>query len=301
MVSTLVILAAGVGRRFGGLKQLEPVGPSGATLMDYSVFDALRAGFSRVVLVVRKETEPAIRNQVEAGFGRHLQVDFVYQEIGQLPESFDRVPQRSKPWGTGQAVLLTESLIDAPFAVANADDYYGSNGYAELARFMGGASVAPLPTYAMVGYTVANTVPEQGKVSRAVCLADEEGWLQSLNEVLALRRDGAGASWQDDDGSVHHVGGDDLVSMNLWGLTPSVFTQLRNRFSTFLAEDPSSSSEFYLPVAIQGAIADGQAKVRVLPSSDSWCGLTSAGDRGDVRSYIAGLHTEGLYPERLWS
>ncbi|MCP4895540.1 MAG: NTP transferase domain-containing protein [bacterium] len=300
MKSTLVILAAGVGRRFGGLKQIDPVGPAGEALMDYSVFDARRAGFSRVILVVRKETDDLIRKHVDNGFGREIEVEYVYQEIGELPAGFGPVPERAKPWGTGQAVLLTEELIDAPFAVANADDYYGSGGYRQLADFLVEAGSQPSPTFAMVGYTVANTVPPVGEFSRAVCVADDDGWLQNLNEVLALRREGEEAVWEDADGTAHRVGADALVSMNLWGLTPAVFADLRQRFSGFLAADPGPSKEFYIPMAIQAAIAEGKARVRVLPSVDSWCGLTSAGDRGDVRNHLAQLHADGVYPEKLW-
>lgn len=301
MKLSLVILAAGVGRRFGGLKQLEPVGPAGEALMDYTVFNAMRAGFSSVVLVVRRETEAVIREHVDSKFGRHLDVSYVHQEIGELPAGCAPVEGRTKPWGTGQAVLLTRDLIEAPFAVANADDYYGPTGFEQLAGFLGARGADELPTYAMIGYTVANTLPETGSVSRAVCVADAEGWLQSLNEILALRREGDGAAWQDDTGGTHRVGAEELVSMNLWGFTPAVFEDLQRRFSAFLSDDPGTSSEFYIPVAIQDAIADGSARVRVLPTDDSWCGLTAATDTQDVRRHLTRLHEREVFPERLWS
>jgi dTDP-glucose pyrophosphorylase len=298
---SLVVLAAGVGRRFGGLKQLEAIGPSGGALMDYTVYDAHRAGFERVVLVVRKETEELIRKHVDSGFGRVFDVEYVNQEISAVPPGFDPPDDRSKPWGTGHAVLLTEGVIDGPFVAANADDYYGTRGFQQLARFFNQVTVdARIPEFAMVGYTVSQTVPHDTTVTRALCRADKDGYLQGLEEILALQRDHEGASWQDGNGETQRVGLDALVSMNLWGLTPSVFPELRKRFAAFLNRKPAPGDEFYLPVAIQEMVADNVGRVRVLPSSDSWCGLTSAEDRHEAQNHLKQLHAEGRYPERLW-
>jgi len=297
---TLLILAAGVGRRFGGLKQLEPVGPGGEALMDYTVFDALRAGFSRVVLVVRRETEAAMARHLEMGFGARVEVRFVHQELDALPAGFSVPGNRTKPWGTGHAVLSAVEEVAGPFAVANADDYYGAGALPELARFLEADSseVGP-PTYAMVGFQLGETLPESGTVSRGLCRQDATGWLQRLQEIPAIQRDGLRASWED-DGGVNTVGLDALVSMNLWAFGPALFADLERRFEGFLSASPGPGDEFYLPMAVNEAIAEGLARVRVLEASGQWCGMTSREDRDLVAATLRGLVEQGVYPPKLW-
>ena len=300
MKPALVILAAGVGSRYGGLKQLDRVGPGGAALMDYAIFDALRAGFGRVVLVIRRETEAEIRAHVEAGAGRRADVTLVHQELDMLPAGFALPPDRSKPWGTGHAVLMAAPQLEGPFAVANADDYYGRGAIAALADHLGAATGSGPGRWAMVGYRLGDTLPEQGAVSRAVCRQDSEGFLVGLQELLAVERTDGSASWTDGDGVERYEPLDALVSMNLWGFTPQLVAHLERGFRAFLEVGPGPKAEYYLPVAVGEAIRDGAARVRVLPEGGRWCGMTSPEDREATAAVLRGLVEAGEYPERLW-
>lgn len=299
---TLVILAAGIGRRYGGLKQLEPVGPSGETIMDYSIHDAQRAGFGRVVFVIRPDMEAAVR----AGFGRryeqHLAVAHAHQQLEVLPAGFTLPAGRTKPWGTGHAVLAAADLIDGPFAVANADDFYGANSYAALGAFLRDTTAGPVPTYAMVGYRLCNTLSEAGAVARGVCHCGPDGWLEHIVETIGIRKVAAGGHCVDQAGQTHTLPGDLLVSMNLWGFAPAIFDELRTDFRCFLQQNAGSlEAEFFLPFVIQAAIAAGRARVKVLPTPDAWCGITHPQDRPRVTQIIRGLVARGVYPEKLWA
>jgi len=298
---SLLILAAGVGSRYGGLKQLEPVGPDGAALMDYTIYDALQEGFGRIVLVVRRETEAVIREHMDSGAGKDIEVAYAYQELNALPSGVALPGERSKPWGTGHAVLTAAPVLDGPFVVANADDFYGREAIAALGSFL----TEPTPIsggvqWAMVGYRLADTLPPSGSVSRALCLQDEDGWLVGLQEVLAIQRDGGVARWEDDRGVAHITPLDALVSMNLWGFTPDVLGHLEDGFTTFLAGDPTAKEEYYLPVAVADALGDGTARVKVLPDGGRWCGMTSPEDRATTAAVLRELVEAGEYPERLW-
>ena len=299
---SLVILAAGVGSRYGGLKQLDPVGPSGETIMEYSIYDAIRAGFDRTVLVVRPETETDFRDSVGARVGARLSVVYVHQRLDDLPEGVRRGDDRRKPWGTGHAVLAAEAAVTGPFAVINADDFYGAASYQSLAAFLG-EGADPSPTeYCLQGFAIGSTLSDAGAVSRGLCHADRDGWLRSIVEVLEVRKHGAGGVYRDGTGVERQLVGDELVSMNMWGFTPVVFSELRRLFVAFLGrsgEDPDA--EFLLPAAIQSLIADGRARVRVLPEAGQWCGITYREDREAVVAHIAGLVARGVYPEKLWS
>lgn len=298
MTPTLVILAAGVGSRYGGLKQLDRVGPGGAALMDYTIFDARAAGVERVVLIVRRETEREIRQHIDRGAGRHVVVDFAYQELNALPAGF-RVPaDRTKPWGTGHAVVAASDLLHDTFLVANADDFYGRNAISALVGFFGGDSRAG--RWAMVGYRLGDTLPAEGQVSRAICHRDDDGFLIGLEEVAAVERRGGAAVCFGGDGAPRTRSLDQLVSMNLWGFTPNLLDHLRQGFEAFLEAGPGPEDEYYLPVAVGEAIEAGDATVKVLPEGHRWCGMTSRPDREATARVLRGLVDSGEYPERLW-
>jgi hypothetical protein len=301
MKPTMLILAAGVGSRYGGLKQLDGVGPGGAALMDYTIYDAIQADFLKVVLVVRRENEAEIRNHIDAGAAKYIEVVYAYQDLNALPVGAAERSDRSKPWGTGQAVLTAAPVLNGPFVAANADDFYGREAIEALGSFL----EAPTPIaggvqWAMVGYQLADTLPPSGAVSRALCLQDDDGWLVGLQEVLTIKRDGGVARWEDDNGIPHITPLDALVSMNLWGFTPDVMGHLEDGFRLFLAEEPGPADEYYLPVSVADAVRDGTARVKVLPKGGRWCGMTSKKDRATAAMVLRELVEEGVYPENLW-
>jgi len=302
MRPTLLILAAGVGSRYGGFKQLEPVGPDGAAILDYTSFDALEAGFDRVVLVIRRESEEIMRQHLSAGLGRRAEFALAFQELEAVPDGLAVPPGRTKPWGTGQAVLAAAAALgERPFVVVNADDYYGREGLAALVRFLESPRPAGGPfEWAMVGFRVGATLPEAGSVSRGLCRQDEEGRLVAIEEIPTIWRDGDGARWREPGGEERTAPADALVSMNLWGFTSQVLPWLGERFEAFLRAGPGPKDEFYLPAAVGEAVTSGQATVRVLPTTDRWCGITSPEDRDRVAAFLRGLIDEGRYPERLW-
>jgi hypothetical protein len=283
----LVILAAGIGRRFGGLKQLAPVGPCGEALLDYTVFDALRSGFDRVVLVIRDEIEAEVRNHVERGLGKHVHVSYAYQATEN---------PRSRPWGTSHAVLAAREQLTGPFAVANADDLYGAPAIAAIGSFL--EKPTEPATWAVVGFPICGTLPDQGTVSRALITA-ERGWMQSIDEVLNVCRHANGACLTDRDSRI--VPADSSVSMNLWGFDLRVLADLEIRFRRFLDDDPDDEDEFQLPVSVGYAIQEDRARVRVLPTTSQWCGMTSATDLAAVRANVRQRIDAGDYPESLWA
>ncbi len=294
---TLLVMAAGMGSRYGGLKQIDPVGPSGETLMDYSIFDALRAGFGKVVFVIRKDIEQPFKDTIGARFEKHVPVDYVFQELDKIPQGF-KVPEgRTKPWGTTQAVLMAEDAIHEPFAVINADDFYGAEGYQVLAKHLESGT----SDYAMVGFVLRNTLSDFGSVARGVSKADSNGYLQSVSELTSIERDGSHAKNTDPQGKVTELTGDELVSMNMWGFTPQVFGQLRERFQDFLKRSGTElKSENYVPATVNELVASGQARVKVLRTNDAWFGVTYREDRPRVVDSIAALIQKGKYPNTLW-
>lgn len=303
MQPTLVILAAGVGSRYGGLKQLEPVGPGGSALMDYTIFDAQRGGFGRVVLVVRRETEALFRAHLDRGMGRKVDVKLVHQELDCVPRGHQVPESRVKPWGTGHAVMVAAEAVDGPFAVANADDYYGPDALAVIAGFLEKSESMPEGSeqWAMVGYRLGKTLPEHGSVSRGLCREDGAGWLVGLQEILKIRREGERAAWVDDEGSLRYQACDSLVSMNLWGFTRAFMDRLETGFEVFLEGRPTDTEEYLLPDAVSEAIDRGAAKVRVLSSESEWFGMTSPEDREIVQRCLADKVQAGVYPHELWS
>jgi NDP-sugar pyrophosphorylase family protein len=295
---TLLILAAGMGSRYGGLKQIEPVGPAGEAIIDYSIFDALRAGFGRLVFLIRKEIEQPFRETVGARFEKRVPVEYVFQELDKIPTPFTVPSGRTKPWGTTHAILMAADAIHEPFAAINADDFYGAESYRLLAQHL----QPDVEDYAMVGFILRNTLSEFGSVARGVCRVDAQDYLQSVVELTSIARDGAEIRNTDAEGRVTPLTGDEPVSMNMWGFTPRVFPQLRARFDAFLrAHSCDLKRECYIPSTVNDLVADGEARVKVLRTSDSWFGVTYREDHPHVVENIRSLIRAGAYPERLWS
>lgn len=300
MSLTLLVLAAGMGSRYGGLKQIDPVGPGGETLLDYSVYDAVRAGFGRVVFVVRADMEADFRSGVGRRIERQVPVEYCRQELEMVPEGFSIPPERRKPWGTGHAVLAARNAIGGNFAAVNADDFYGSGSYRKLADHLRQESDGRRGDYGMVGFRLRDTLSDHGTVARGVCRS-REGLLEQVVELTRISRSGAGALHTDLVGRTHPLSGDELVSMNMWGFTPSIFGHLERGFARFLEErGGEEEAEFMIPTLVNGLVAAGRTKVRVLRSSDAWFGVTYREDRDRVRRQIRKLVRGGAYPERLW-
>ena len=294
---TLLVLAAGLGSRYGGLKQIVPVGPNGEAILDYSVYDAIRAGFGKLVFVIRQDIEQVFRDAVGSRFEPHIEVDYVFQELNKLPSAYQAPAGRTKPWGTTHAVLMAEEVIREPFAVINADDFYGAGGYRVLAQHLESST----SDYAMVGFILRNTLSEFGTVSRGLCQIDSSNYLRSIVELSNIERYDGQARNTEPGGNVTTLTGDELVSMNMWGFTPGIFEQLRKLFCEFLERSGSEmKSEAYLPTAINQLIAAGEARVKALSTQDSWCGVTYREDHARVVNFIHGLVEAGQYPARLW-
>jgi hypothetical protein len=299
MALTLVVLAAGIGRRYGGPKQIERVGPGGATLLDYAAYDAWRAGFERVVLVVRDGMESDVREVVGDRIARRMPVSYAVQEHA-LPRGFVSPPGRAKPWGTGHAALAAARLVDGPFAVVNADDFYGAGSYRLLAGFLRAPQTDPAPEFALVGFPLAVTLSPDGPVSRGVCEVDGSSHLVSIREVLKIERQGADARWLDDEGTWRSLPGTTPVSLNFWGFTPAFAPALEAGFARFLEQNAdSTTAEYFLPSAVQGLVSSGCARVRVLSGGGPWSGLTYPGDRPRLAALLESLVARGEYPAEL--
>jgi NDP-sugar pyrophosphorylase family protein len=294
---TLLVLAAGLGSRYGGLKQIDPVGPSGETIMDYSIYDSLRAGYGKLVFVIRKDIEQPFRELVGARFEKHIAVEYVFQELDKLPPGFSVPAGRTKPWGTMHAILTAASAINEPFTVINADDFYGAEGYRVLAQHLQAGTM----DYAMVGFVLRTTLSDFGAVSRGVCRVSGDGFLQEVVELTNIEPDGVHAKNTDAAGRITRLSGNEIVSMNMWGFTPQILGQLREHFQKFLELNASDvQSESYLPTAVNEFILSGQARVKVLRTHDSWDGITYRKDHARVVESISRLIQSGIYPKRLW-
>jgi hypothetical protein len=296
----MVVLAAGIGSRYGGLKQIDKVGPGGAALMDYTIYDALKLGIGKVVMVVQRRAEAEVRKHIDEGAASKVDISYVYQEMSAMPPGFVVTPGRTKPWGTGQAVLAAAPHLKGPFIVANADDFYGRDALASLDEFLEKPTDDGLAHWAMVGYRLGDTLPPEGMVSRALCVQDLDGYLVGLEEVLAVWREGPAAVWRDAAHKKHFQPLDSLVSMNLWGFTIELVGHLEREFRAFLDENPEPKDEFYLPKAVFGALSTGNARVTVLPGGGRWCGMTSPEDRDITVAVFEDLVKKGVYPENLW-
>ncbi len=301
----LVVLAAGMGSRYGGLKQIDSVGPSGETLLDYSIFDAVRGGFAKVVFVIREDIEAAFIDSVGANYeGRdELTVRYAFQELDDVPEGLGVPAGREKPWGTGHATLAARDQIDEPFAVINADDFYGARAFELLGAHLievAGAGDAAAGDYSMVGFVLRDTLSDHGPVVRGVC-EQRDGYLWHIDELRNITRHGDGAVYPGDGGEDRHLTGDETVSMNFWGFTPAIFAHLESGLSGFLVENlDDPGSEFLLPDLVDNLISTGAARVRILPDGGPWFGVTYREDSKGVSRSIRSLIDAGDYPERLW-
>ena len=296
MTPTLCILAAGMGSRYGGLKQLDGVGPDGETIMDYSVFDAARAGFGRVVFVIRRDFEADFRARVLSRYADHIPTEVVFQSMDDLPDGFTCPPGRTKPWGTNHAVWMARHAIREPFAVINADDFYGRDSFATLARALSDTAGRE-GDYCMVGFRVGNTLSPSGTVSRGICTTDAKGYLTGIVERTAIARVDGQVRFTDEHGTPQVLADDTPVSMNMWGFTPDYFAHTETYFRRFLAEHATDErAEYYIPWAVNELITSGTARVRVLDTTSSWFGVTYAEDRAEVVRRLRALTDAGEYP-----
>jgi UTP-glucose-1-phosphate uridylyltransferase len=301
MKPTLLVLAAGMGSRYGGLKQIDPMGPSGETILDYSVFDALRAGFGKVVFIIRPDFEQDFRERIAAKFAGQIEVGFAFQTLDRLPAGFAGPAGREKPWGTTHAILCAKDAVHTPFAVINADDFYGRESYATLGQYLAGLQNSDL-TYAMVGFTLKHTLSEHGTVARGVCQADGQGLLTDIQELTKIVKTATGAENRAEDGVVTPLNGEEPVSMNMWGFTPSIFPQLEKDFSAFLqAKGQELKSESYIPMSVGNLVKSRQATCRILRTSAAWFGVTYREDKAMVQASILAQVRQGNYPTSLWS
>ncbi|HOW85022.1 MAG TPA: nucleotidyltransferase [Candidatus Aminicenantes bacterium] len=300
---TLVVMAAGLGSRYGGLKQIDPVGPSGEVVLDYSVYDALRAGFDRVVFIIREDIETAFRERIGRRIEGAADTAYVLQSLDRLPPGFAAPAGRTKPWGTAQAILACRDAVTTPFLAVNADDYYGRSAFEAMAGYLGRGPGGPDPGYAMVGYRLENTLSEHGTVARGVCEATADLELVGIRELLKIRRfpDGVkhtlnGSDWQPLDAA-------SWTSMNFWGFTPALFAELERLFPEFLRRNEADilKAEFLIPEVVGRLIREKRARVRVLPTRERWFGMTYPEDRPLFKAAILELVEAGAYPRDLWS
>lgn len=300
---TLIIMAAGMGSRFGGLKQVTPVGPNGELIIDYSIYDAIAAGFGKVVFVIKHAIEETFKEHIGDRIARQIPVEYVYQELDRLPAGYTVPEGRTKPWGTGHAVLCCRDVVHEPFAVLNADDYYGRECFQLLADFLSRPQTDGKKHIAMAGYILENTLTENGYVSRGICTVDGDGTLTDLVERTHIEIVDGKAQFTEDDGATWEVlPAGCYVSMNCWAFPDGSLACFEDKFRAFLDENGGKvKAEFYLPFVVNAMVAAGEADVKVLPTRDKWYGMTYAEDHQKVIDAIAGMIRQGIYPERLWS
>jgi len=300
MKPTLVILAAGMGSRYGSLKQVDPVGPNGETILEYSVYDAIQAGFGKVVFVIRRDIEKDFKEIFIDKLKKHIEIDYVFQELDMVPEGIVIPSDRVKPWGTGHAVLVAAKAVKEPFAVINADDYYGSDAYKKIGTYLSALNVDS-SAFSMVGFDMDNTLSEFGLVSRGVCEVNTESNLISVTERTKIGRDTKGVAYKDENDQSVYISDKSIVSMNFWGFTPLFFDQLEKNFRAFIRDNVSNSkAELYLPFVVDELIKQKQASVKVLRSNDKWFGVTYKEDKPLVVAKIKELVDKKVYPKSLW-
>ncbi len=305
MKPTLFLLAAGMGSRYGGLKQLDGLGPHGETIMDYSIYDAIHAGFGKLVFVIRKDFEQDFREKVVSKYQGHLPVEVVFQSLEDLPDGFTVPEGRTKPWGTNHAVLMGKEAIKEPFAVINCDDFYGRDSFQVMGKYLSSLAEGSANKYAMVGFRVGNTLSESGSVSRGVCSTDEKGFLTTVVERTKIERKADGeVKYLEDDGETWTAIPETTpVSMNFWGFTPDYFTYSQDYFKYFLGLESTKTNlkaEFFIPLMIDKLIKEGTATVEVLDTTSKWFGVTYPEDRPDTVAKIQKLIDDGVYPDRLF-
>ena len=299
----LVIMAAGMGSRYGGLKQIDPIDEYGNIIMDFSIYDAKRAGFEKVVFIIKKENEELFKEAVGNRIAEQMEVAYVFQELSDLPDGFSVPEGRVKPWGTGHAILSCRKEVDGPFAVINADDYYGAEAFQVIYDYLVSHEDDSLYRFAMVGYQVENTLTENGSVARGVCETDAEGHLVSITERTKIERADGKIVYEEDGKAPEEIPEGTLVSMNLWGFSAAILSELSERFPAFLnralRENPMKG-EFFIPTVVSDLIGEQRATVRVLHSHDRWFGVTYKEDKASVVAAIRALKAQGRYPEKLW-
>ncbi len=300
----LIVMAAGIGSRYGGLKQIDPIGPGGESILDYSLYDAIQAGFRTIIFVVSEAMQDALRQRVEAAVGQTCDTAFIVQELNDLPEGAAVLPTRQKPWGTGHAVFSCRHTVSSPFGVVNADDYYGRSSFKLLYDFLTGDAVRDDPdAYCMVGYLLGNTLSQHGYVSRGICTQDAHGYLLGVDERTHIEQASGVIRWTENGEDWTEIPAETRVSMNIWGFTPSFFGELEGLFIDFLKTRSAEllEAEFMLPVAINSLINDKRATVKVLPTAEHWFGMTYQADKELAEQAILKLIQEGVYPEHLWN
>jgi len=294
---TLIVMAAGYGTRFGGLKQIDPVGPDGETIIDYSIFDAMRAGFRKVVFVIRRDIERQFREAIGYRFERMVEVEYVFQDLDCLPGGMASFTNRTKPWGTAHAILVAADAVRGPFGVINGDDFYGRDSFRVLAKHLRSSAKAD----AMVGFVLRNTLSEFGGVNRGVCSVTGDGFLQRVTEIEQIEADGPAAKYPDSAGADQRLTGDEIVSMNVWGFQPTLFSHLLEHWTEFVRNQAQNEdAEFYITDVVTTLIQRGVTKCRVLQTTDSWFGVTYREDRPFVIERIRTLIARGDYPASLW-
>ena len=300
MKPTLLVLAAGMGSRYGSLKQLDGIGPNGETIMDYSIYDALRAGFGKVVFVIRHSFEDEFRNQIVSKYENHIPVEVVFQDVTCVPAGIPYDKERVKPWGTNHAVQMAKDVINEPFAVINSDDFYGRESYALLADFLQRVE-GQKGKYCMIGYHIENTLSESGSVNRGICQVDEHNLLTNVVERINIESRGGVVQFPTADGQYENIEAGALVSMNMWGFTPDYFDHSERMFVDFLKKHGMEpKSEIYIPTVVNQLIVEGKAQCEVIDTPSKWFGVTYAEDRPQVVLSVNKLVREGIYPQKLW-
>ena len=301
MKPTLFVLAAGMGSRYGGLKQLDGLGPNGETIMDYSIFDAIRGGFGKIVFVIRRDFEQDFRDKVLSKYEGHIPTELVFQAIDDLPEGFTCPADRAKPWGTNHAVLMGKDVIKEPFAVINADDFYSRDAFAVMGKWLNELPEGSTGKYSMVGFRICNTLSENGTVARGVCGKNEAGMLTDVVERTEIMRVDGTICYKDENGEWQPVGEETPVSMNFWGFTPDYFQYSEAQFVDFLKENiDKPKSEFFIPLVVDTLINNGKATCEVLDTTAKWFGVTYAADRPGTVEKIQALVDAGEYPAKLF-
>lgn len=300
----LVIMAAGMGSRYGGLKQIDPIDQEGHLIIDFSIFDAVRAGFKKVVFIIKKEIEADFKEMIGNRISQFVDVSYVYQELDTLPEGYTLPEGRIKPWGTAHAILCCLETVDAPFAVINADDYYGKDAFTAIYNYLLNVKDDDYYRYAMVGYVLENTLTENGSVARGICVVDSNNMLTNITERTRIEKTATGAAFTEDDGVTWvNIAPDSIVSMNMWGFTPSILKETKARFSSFLdASLPVNplKCEYFLPSVVSELLTENKATVSVLTSTDRWYGVTYKEDKETVVHAIECFKNNHIYPTYLW-
>ena len=301
---TLVIMAAGMGSRYGGLKQVDRITEAGEIILDFSLYDAMMAGFSRAVFIIREEHRELFRELVDERAGRFMDIEYAYQKLDDIPEGFEIPEGREKPWGTGHAVLSCRNLIKGPFAVINADDYYGPGSFASVYEYLSENRDDDKYSFCMAGYQLKNTVTENGHVSRGVCETDDKGFLRKVTERTKIMKDSGTIAYTEDDGSTWvTLDPDTVVSMNFWGFSVAMMDEMKQEFPHELEkilETNPLKGEYYLPFAADRLVQEGKARVKVITSPDKWYGVTYKEDKEDVQNALQAMKDKGMYPEKLW-